>query len=97
MAHNAFLDIFYSSGLVGLIAFIIFNVKLFKDGFLICYKPSDILDVIYSGVMVALFSISMLDFGVLYSGLISPMFWIFCGLIIGNAQKKQLSKNEVKS
>lgn len=90
--HNIFMEMYYSTGLIGLGFFVALCTKLVIDT-INCLKQSKELRVL---LIVAstygLFTISMLDVGVMYSGFISPLFWLTVGSAVSISEI--LNKNK---
>ncbi|MEF9892042.1 MAG: O-antigen ligase family protein [Anaerorhabdus sp.] len=80
--HNIFLELYYSTGIVGFSVFVIYLIFLLKKLIQLIRNKLDSSTIFLVAIVLGSFSISLLDVGVLFSGSISPMFWIFSAIII---------------
>ncbi|MEF9892086.1 MAG: O-antigen ligase family protein [Anaerorhabdus sp.] len=87
IAHNIFFEVYYSMGLIGLIVFssffgfiVVKSVKLFNQT-----KSFETLYILL--VLLGTIMISLLDAGILYSGFVSPLFWLLCGFVVSKQSK----------
>ncbi|MEG0408282.1 MAG: O-antigen ligase family protein [Bacilli bacterium] len=90
-AHNVFLELLYSSGIIGLSLGTLF----FSNVLIICKKMDlkDKKNLINICFVISVFIISLLDTGIFFGGpFITPVFWLFCGIV---ANKCYLEINEL--
>lgn len=90
--HNIFLELYFSAGLVGVTIFGGYCVYLGAKCIDYVKHNLSYNSAIAVGALLGLFLISQLDVGVLYSGSISPMFWLFAAIVISEANSLN-SKN----
>lgn len=80
--HNMFVEVFFSTGIFGLIPVVILFWFFVQDAFRKMRNPGDADTFILACTVIAIFFTTMFDMsGVLYSGsYLSPFFWILIGM-----------------
>lgn len=92
VAHNIFLELYYSAGLLGLALFVGYCIFLIGKCVTTLKLSSSIHSAITIGVLFGLFLISQLDVGILYSGSISPMFWLFAAIVVSESERLRVKQ-----
>lgn len=79
-AHNIFLELLYTTGIIGLCIGTLFFINLFK----FCFKidKNNKKNLINISFVVSIFVVSLLDNSIFFGGpFLSPLFWLFSGFI----------------
>ena len=82
-AHNCFLQIWAEAGLIAVIIFIVFIVKIVKEGLLFYKKSNDLICVILVCTIIAYLGGSFFDTH-LFSLQLAVLFWVLLGLLKGS-------------